>query len=445
MNERLAELLLAWEDDTLSEVEADEFADLLGNDSAARANAVDHFSLSCAIGEQLQESLHDESVVRELQRMPTVARSASEGPSASRPRSRVGLLITVAVLLMVGFIGYRFDVHKLILDKLGGQAVVNVEDLRPKVTDTFGDVQIVRADDSTNNIVEGATLGLGHSLRTSKNSYATLLFPDGTKFELRGDTHIRIEPLRSGKHLTLQRGGLFASVAPQPKGAPLVINPDSYDRVEVVGTRFEFVRDATTSVVRVETGKVEFGATERAVEVTKRRESTASSDQQATAPRPIEPETIWRGWGHGLRGDYYDSSSFGGQHFARIDPRIDFHWGKQVPDSSFKNEFSVRWTGEIEVPQSGEYTFWTVAHYGVRLSVNGESLINSWASMGAEEDGRPIELVKGKRYPIEIEYWDRHGNAKMRLLWSSPSMPKSVVDQQWLYPANNENSDAEDK
>ena len=55
MNERLAELLLAWEDDTLSEVEADEFADLLGNDSAARANAVDHFSLSCAIGEQIQE------------------------------------------------------------------------------------------------------------------------------------------------------------------------------------------------------------------------------------------------------------------------------------------------------------------------------------------------------------------------------------------------------
>ncbi len=434
MNKRLAELLLAWEDDTLSAVEADELSELLEKDPAARAAAVEHFSLSCAIGEQLQESLHDESVVRELQRMTKVTRSASEGPSASRPRARVGVLITAAVLLIVGFVGYHFDVHKLILDRFGGQAVVNIEDLRPQVTGTFGDVHRVEKDGSTDEASENTTLDLGDSLRTSKNSYATLMYPDGTKIELRGDTEIKIESNRSGKHLTLWQGGLFAAVAAQPQGAPLVVNPNQYDRVEVIGTRFEFVRAEAASVVRVESGKVVFGSTAELVEISQHQESTASSDQRPTMPQPIEPETIWRGWGHGLRGDYFNSAQFGGKHFTRIDPRVDFHWGKESPDPTFNNSFSVRWTGEIEVPHSGEYTFWTVAHYGVRVRVNGEMLINSWASMGAEEDGRPIQLEKGRRYPIKLEYWDRHGDAKMRLLWSSPSMPKSVVDQQWLHP-----------
>lgn len=62
-------------------------------------------------------------------------------------------------------------------------------------------------------------------------------------------------------------------------------------------------------------------------------------------------------------------------------------------------------------------------------------LTNRYYSDGidAEEDCRPIQLERGKRYAIKIEYWDRYGDAKMRLLWSSPSMLKSIVDQQWLY------------
>ncbi len=434
MNERWNELLLAWEDDELTGAEVDELAGLLESDERARAAMVRHFTLSCAIGEQLRETLHEESVVRELRRMTTVTRGVSEGSTLTR--SRAGLLtVTAVVLLIAAFVGYHFNLHTLIFDRFGGQTVVEIEALRPRVTQTFGDVRLVDAG-QPHDIATGTTLDLGQSLRTSKNSYATLRYPDGTTIQLRGETRMRIEPTRSGKQLTIGQGGLFAEVTPQPRGAPLIVNPHGYDRVEVVGTQFEFVRESTgTSVVRVAKGKVQFGVTTSAVEVAKHEESTASSNRQPNAPQPIEPESIWRGWGHGLRGDYFNWQGSSGAHFTRIDPRIDFHWGKSVPDPRLDGSFAVRWTGEIEAPASGEFTFYTVAHYGVRLWVNGESLINSWASMGAEEDGRPIRLEKGKRYPIKIEYFDRHGDAKMRLLWSGPSRPKSIVGQQWLYPA----------
>ena len=438
MDDRLEDLLFAWEEDALTNPELEELIARLESDTEDRSATVEHFSLSRALGEQLHEALHDESVVRELQRM------ASSDPQLASPKGtgkRWLAFSTAAALLIAACVAYRLDVHNSILAEFAGHVVVNVEDPRPVVTGVFGDVQLVGTDGSAETTVEGATLDLGQSLRTSRNSYATLLYPDRTKIELRGDTHITIEPNRSGKHLALRQGGLFADVAAQPKGAPLVINPDRDDRVEVVGTRFEIVRRAATSVVRVETGKVAFGPVERAIEVGHRQESTASSNQKPTLPQPIEPESIWRGWEHGLRGDYYDWVGFGGKHFTRIDPRIDFRWGKETPDPSFKNEFAVRWTGEIEAPDSGEFTFHTVAHYGVWLWVDGESLIDSGASMGAEEHSVPVQLEKGHRYSIRIDYIDRHGDAHVKLLWSSRSMPKSIVDQQWLYPVlDNEES-----
>lgn len=439
MNDRRDELLLIWEDDELSAEETEELVQLLDRNPANRKTVVDHFSLSCAIHEQLHESLHDGSVVRELQRMTSEDR---QGGVARRNRQRwLAITATTAAMLIAACFAYQFDLHSLILDTYSNQTLVSDEELQPSVTETFGDVSLVGAGESSDKLAQGAIVDLGQALATSRNSHATLLFPDGTKIELRGDTHIKIEPNRSGKHLTLQRGGLFADVAPQPKGAPLVVNPDRFDRVEVVGTRFEFVRNEATSILRVETGKVAFGTTASAIEVTAQQESTASSNSGPAPPQRVDPESIWRGWGHGLRGDYYNWIGFGGAHFTRIDPCIDFHWGKEDPDPLIDGEFAVRWTGEIEAPHSGEFTFFTVAHYGVRLWIDGEMVINSWASMGAEEDGRPIYLEKGERYPIKIEYFDRHGDAQMRLLWSSSSMPRSIVDQRWLYPAISENGE----
>ncbi len=273
-------------------------------------------------------------------------------------------------------------------------------------------------------------------LETGGKSYATLRYDDDTMLELSPDTRIEIEH-GAGKRLTLLRGGFFASVAPQPVQTPMVVNSGGYDQVAVVGTEFELRRELSgEAIVRVASGQVKFGNDAQAVAVGQQQESRVAAEaSKPAAPQAISDDAIWHGWQHGLTGEYYRSESLRGESFTRIDPQIDFDWGDDTPDPSITGDFSVRWTGQIEPPHTGEFVFTTEGYYGVRLSVNNELLINSMASMGSRESTRPLRLEAGRRYPIQIEYFDRQRNARMRLLWSSEEMPRTVVERRWLYPA----------
>jgi hypothetical protein len=273
-------------------------------------------------------------------------------------------------------------------------------------------------------------------LETGSESYATLRYDDDTVLELSPDTRIKIEQ-GSGKQLSLLRGAFFASVAPQPVQTPMIVNPGRYDQVTVVGTEFELRREPSgEAIVRVAAGRVKFGSDAQAVAVGQQQESRVAAEaSKPAAPQAVTGDAIWHGWQHGLTGEYFRGESLRGESFTRIDPQIDFNWGDDTPDPSITGDFSVRWTGQVEPPHTGEFVFATEGYYGVRLSVNNELLINSMASMGSRESTRPLLLEAGRRYPIQIDYFDRQRSARMRLLWSSDEMPQTVVDRRWLYPA----------
>jgi glucose/arabinose dehydrogenase len=141
------------------------------------------------------------------------------------------------------------------------------------------------------------------------------------------------------------------------------------------------------------------------------------------------------GTGTGLSGSYFDNSNFSGTSVARIDPTIDFIWGSGPPAASIgADTFSVRWTGQIEAPFNGTYTFYTQSDEGIRLWINNVPLVNHWNSRGTE-DSATIVLTAGQRYAIRIEYYEKRGNATARLLWSHASIAKTVVPAIRLYPS----------
>src|SRR5881628_3434821 len=76
---------------------------------------------------------------------------------------------------------------------------------------------------------------------------------------------------------------------------------------------------------------------------------------------------------------------------------------------SLVTQFSVRWTGELEVPETDEYTLYTVSNDGVRLWVNGLRIIDNWTDHGETEDKANIRLEAGKRYEIKLEYFYNGG------------------------------------
>ena len=141
------------------------------------------------------------------------------------------------------------------------------------------------------------------------------------------------------------------------------------------------------------------------------------------------------GTGTGLSATYYNNTDFTGVTVTRVDPTVDFNWGSGSPAPGIgANTFSARWTGQVEAQFSGVYTFYTQSDDGARLWINGQQIINNWADRPPTESSGTIQLEAGQRYDIRMEFHEKNGSATARLLWSSASIPKSVVPSSRLYP-----------
>jgi hypothetical protein len=98
------------------------------------------------------------------------------------------------------------------------------------------------------------------------------------------------------------------------------------------------------------------------------------------------------------------------------------------------DNFSVRWSGQVKALASGTYTFYTNSDDGVRLTVNGVSLVNNWTDHGPTEDTGSIALTAGKLYTLVMEFYENGGGATAQLSYSGPGISKQVIPQAVLYP-----------
>jgi hypothetical protein len=120
----------------------------------------------------------------------------------------------------------------------------------------------------------------------------------------------------------------------------------------------------------------------------------------------------------------------------RIDPNINFGWGNGSPDPSVNpDNFSVRWTGQIAVPTSGEtYTFTTETDDGVRLWVNDQLVVDKWINQSPTSHSGDIELDGYGPYNIEMEYFENGGGAVAKLYWESDFTAYGIVPENFLAP-----------
>jgi hypothetical protein len=113
---------------------------------------------------------------------------------------------------------------------------------------------------------------------------------------------------------------------------------------------------------------------------------------------------------------------------------ISFDWGTNSPLPGFPaDEFSVRWTGLLQAPASEAFTLFVEADDGVRLYIDDRLQIDAWFSPSSEVSSGSISLEDGTLHAIKIEYRDISGPARIRLSWSSSSIPKSIVPASSLY------------
>jgi hypothetical protein len=165
---------------------------------------------------------------------------------------------------------------------------------------------------------------------------------------------------------------------------------------------------------------------------------TVSDDVTITVnPAPVI------GTGSGVLGEYFNDPN-NGSHFVtyvggRIDGTVNFDWASSAPAAGVTSDnFSVRWTGRVQPPVSGGYTFTTIADDGVRLWVNGQLLIDDWVDQAATtRSSVPVTLVGGTLYDLKMEYYEHAGLATARLQWAYPGQTQVAIPQAQLYAPTN--------
>ena len=135
---------------------------------------------------------------------------------------------------------------------------------------------------------------------------------------------------------------------------------------------------------------------------------------------------------HGLRGVYYR------QNFEvvadRVDPQIDFDWGDgELVAGAGADRVAIRWTGELEVPREGTWSFALDADDGVRLWLGGDRLIGSWRPQNLTTPWVDVELPAG-RVPIELTYFEQTGSARVALRWRDPDGHEELIPTEQLWP-----------
>ncbi len=90
-------------------------------------------------------------------------------------------------------------------------------------------------------------------------------------------------------------------------------------------------------------------------------------------------------------------------------------------------DFSVRWSGEVESPTTGECTLTATADGGVRVWVDGRSVIDDWVRPARRERSGEVVLEAGKRHSLVMEYRQAGDGASARLAWEGPGLKKQVI------------------
>lgn len=127
-----------------------------------------------------------------------------------------------------------------------------------------------------------------------------------------------------------------------------------------------------------------------------------------------QPPPVTNAW----RGEYFNNRDLAGDPpLVRDDADINFAWGwgSPAPGVIQNDNFSVRWTRNLDFA-AGNYRFTVTVDDGARLWVNNARIIDEWREQAARTFESDVYLPGGS-VPIRLEYFDATQDATIRLSW----------------------------
>ncbi len=146
----------------------------------------------------------------------------------------------------------------------------------------------------------------------------------------------------------------------------------------------------------------------------------------------------------GIRGVYYDDRARSeNKKIDRIDPGIDFDFGRESPGDGIKAEaFSIVWEGGVRADVSGRYEIVvrSTCSFVMDFGRIGRQLIDNHTQSGDRIEFREtVFLTAGRVYPFKIDFVQRKRKteqppARIRLAWVPPGDVERVIPTRNLVP-----------
>ena len=120
---------------------------------------------------------------------------------------------------------------------------------------------------------------------------------------------------------------------------------------------------------------------------------------------------------------YFPTIDLGGPAaITRCEAAIDHDWGFGGPGAGVGVDgFSARWTGRIAFA-AGTYTFAATADDGIRVALDGATIIDGWRDQAPTPYTATRVLAAGE-HELTVEYYENRGLASVHVAWaaSAPS------------------------
>lgn len=149
---------------------------------------------------------------------------------------------------------------------------------------------------------------------------------------------------------------------------------------------------------------------------------------------------------NGLRAYYYNNPEWKGKPvLSRVEKGIYLKLNStrnKGPEgvNIGKDSFSIKWHGLLTMPLFGKHKFRLVSDDGSRLFLNGVPIVKNDGIHPARKVSARKYIRKGT-YPVEIRYFQMHGEAIIYLYWRPPHPLKDSQHQiplSFLHPVNSE-------
>ena len=95
-------------------------------------------------------------------------------------------------------------------------------------------------------------------------------------------------------------------------------------------------------------------------------------------------------------------------------------------DDRFKNNWGARFSGLINIPETGNWTFYLNTDDGSELWINGDSLIQNYGMHGMREYSGSLNLTAGY-HDFRIEFFQGGGPHGLRFSWEGPNVSKTTI------------------